>query len=181
MFLFLKSDFWTLLPSASNTAVWAQKEFQSRTSTALSFPAWDGRTEPFCSLAQTKHHWENMHSSLRKCFRTTFYQVLDSKNREVIKEPHQSPKNSAICEDWLHVVLLIRYNQQLAALWSTLPSSFSQKRISPDTQCTHFGGGGLVAKSCPTLETPQTVARQASLSMGFSRQEYWSGLPLLDK
>ena len=25
--------------------------------------------------------------------------------------------------------------------------------------------------------TPCTVARQASLSMGFSRQEYWSGLP----
>ena len=25
--------------------------------------------------------------------------------------------------------------------------------------------------------TPQTVARQSSLFMGFSRQEYWSGLP----
>ena len=25
--------------------------------------------------------------------------------------------------------------------------------------------------------TPWTIARQASLSMGFSRQEYWSGLP----
>ena len=25
--------------------------------------------------------------------------------------------------------------------------------------------------------TPQTVARQAPLSVGFSRQEYWSGLP----
>ena len=25
--------------------------------------------------------------------------------------------------------------------------------------------------------TPWTVARQAPLSMGFSRQEYWSGLP----
>ena len=26
--------------------------------------------------------------------------------------------------------------------------------------------------------TPWTVAYQASLSMGFSRQEYWSGVPL---
>ena len=26
--------------------------------------------------------------------------------------------------------------------------------------------------------TPWTVAHQAPLSMGFSRQEYWSGLPL---
>ena len=40
-----------------------------------------------------------------------------------------------------------------------------------------FGGGGLVAKSCSTLATPMTVACQAPLSMGFSRQEYWSGLP----
>ena len=38
------------------------------------------------------------------------------------------------------------------------------------------GGGGLVAKSCPTLATPWTVACQAPLSMRFSRQEYWSEL-----
>ena len=37
--------------------------------------------------------------------------------------------------------------------------------------------GGLVSKLCPTLETPWTIARQAPLSMVFSRQEYWSGLP----
>ena len=42
---------------------------------------------------------------------------------------------------------------------------------------TGLGAGGLVPKSCPTLVTPWTVARQAALSMGFSRQEYWSGLP----
>ena len=35
----------------------------------------------------------------------------------------------------------------------------------------------LVAESCPTLVTPWTVAHQAPLSMGFPRQEYWSGLP----
>ena len=40
-------------------------------------------------------------------------------------------------------------------------------------------GGDLVAKSCLTLATPWTVACQAPLSMGFSRQEYWSGLPFL--
>ena len=33
------------------------------------------------------------------------------------------------------------------------------------------------AQSCPTLCDPWTVAHQALLSMGFSRQEYWSGLP----
>ena len=35
----------------------------------------------------------------------------------------------------------------------------------------------LVAQSCLTFVTPRTVARQAPLSVGFSRQEYWSGLP----
>ena len=38
-------------------------------------------------------------------------------------------------------------------------------------------GGDLVTKSGPTLETPWCVVRQAPLSMGFSRQEYWSGVP----
>ena len=41
----------------------------------------------------------------------------------------------------------------------------------------NHGGGGLVAQSCLTLETPRMVAHQAPLSIGFSRQEYWSGLP----
>ena len=46
-----------------------------------------------------------------------------------------------------------------------------RKRVT--TPC---GGGDLVTKSCPTLATPWTVACQAPLSMGFSRQQYWSGL-----
>ena len=39
---------------------------------------------------------------------------------------------------------------------------------------------GSVCVSCSVLSdsaTPWTVAHQASLSMGFSWQEYWSGLP----
>ena len=44
------------------------------------------------------------------------------------------------------------------------------------TICKIDGGGGLGTKSCPTLVTPWTVVRQASLSMRFSRREYWSGL-----
>ena len=38
-------------------------------------------------------------------------------------------------------------------------------------------GGDLVTKLCPTLCDPmECIAHQAPLSMGFSRQEYWSGL-----
>ena len=39
------------------------------------------------------------------------------------------------------------------------------------------GGGDLVTQSCLTVVTPWTVAHLAPLSMGFSMQEYWSGLP----
>ena len=48
-----------------------------------------------------------------------------------------------------------------------------------DHHIIHLGSGGLVLKPCLTLETPWTVAPQAPLSMGFSSQEYWSGLPFL--
>ena len=35
----------------------------------------------------------------------------------------------------------------------------------------------LVTQLCPTHCDPQTVACQAPLSVGFSSQEYWNGLP----
>ena len=35
----------------------------------------------------------------------------------------------------------------------------------------------LVSKSCLILVTSWSAASQAPLSMGFSRLEYWSGLP----
>ena len=38
-------------------------------------------------------------------------------------------------------------------------------------------GGGLVAKLSLTLSTTCAAACQAPLSMGFSKQEYWSELP----
>ena len=38
-------------------------------------------------------------------------------------------------------------------------------------------GGSIATKSCQTLATPRYVAYQDPLSVGFSRQEYWSGLP----
>ena len=35
-----------------------------------------------------------------------------------------------------------------------------------------------VTQSCPTMCNPMTATYQAPPSMGFSRQEYWSGVPL---
>ena len=44
-------------------------------------------------------------------------------------------------------------------------------------QCMKVKSESEVAQSCPTLSNPWTAAHQAPPSMGFSRQEYWSGVP----
>ena len=48
--------------------------------------------------------------------------------------------------------------------------------VEPSEISKRFNGGGLAAKLCPTLATLWFVAHQIPLSMGFLRQEYWSGL-----
>ena len=45
-------------------------------------------------------------------------------------------------------------------------------------QCMKVKSESEVAQSCQTLSDPWTAAHQAPPSMGFSRQEYWSGVPL---
>ena len=45
-------------------------------------------------------------------------------------------------------------------------------------QCMKVKSESEVAQLCPTLGTPWTAAHQAPPPMGFSRQEYWSGVPL---
>ena len=45
-------------------------------------------------------------------------------------------------------------------------------------QCVKVKSESEVAQPCPTLRDPWTAAYQAPPAMGFSRQEYWSGLPL---
>ena len=62
----------------------------------------------------------------------------------------------------------------LYALWLPEREEIPKKR---GYVCKYIYGGGLVAKLCPILVTTWTVARQAPVSMGFSRQEHWSGLP----
>ena len=44
-------------------------------------------------------------------------------------------------------------------------------------QCMKVKSESEVTQSCPTPVSPWTAAYQALPSMGFSRQEYWSGVP----
>ena len=45
-------------------------------------------------------------------------------------------------------------------------------------QCVKVKSESEVAQSCRLLVTPWTAAHQAPPPMGFSRKEYWSGVPL---
>ena len=63
--------------------------------------------------------------------------------------------------------------QPSAPLHSLSPLS----RSFPPSALSIWQSESEVAQSCLTLCDPWTVAHIVPLSMGFSRQEYWSGLP----
>ena len=65
--------------------------------------------------------------------------------------------------------------------WGKWGSDEGSQKVQPSsyTQCQGCNVS-LLFTCCHRLRlfvTPWTVARQAPLSVGFSRQEYWSGLP----
>ena len=45
-------------------------------------------------------------------------------------------------------------------------------------RCVKVKSESKVAQSCPTLSDPMDCSLPGSSAMGFSRQEYWSGVPL---
>ena len=61
----------------------------------------------------------------------------------------------------------------LAKLFFTTEPPGKPAVVISRCMCVH----AQLLQPCLTLWDPVTVAHQAPLSMGFSRQEYWSGLP----
>ena len=79
------------------------------------------------------------------------------------------------------VIKLCIYTHHMHLLWWTgepggLPSVGSH-RVGHDWSDLAVAAAAAVTKSCSTLATPWKVAHQAPLSIGFSRQKYWSRLP----
>ena len=98
------------------------------------------------------------------------------------------PKPRFLCSLGLPVSICPRWgwtSPGLCQQHSTEPTSpgttLSSNQFSDDCVCLYACMSvRRHAKSlqlCPALCTPWSVAHQAPLSMGFSRQEYWSGLP----
>ena len=90
-----------------------------------------------------------------------------------------------ISYNWVFHFTIIRWRWILTKLISELHFEWRSIKLSLELfflklsgiGADDVGGGGLVDKTCPTLANPWAIACQASLLMGFSRQEYWSGLP----
>ena len=69
-----------------------------------------------------------------------------------------------------------RFSEKCSTLLNLLPGSFIKKeRLTPITSESKVNM--LVAQLCPTLCNPMDCSLPGYLSMEFSRQEYWSGLP----
>ena len=74
-----------------------------------------------------------------------------------------------------HCLLAEYLSSPMVASWTTIPGKRAFRNYGSFLHLKK--SGGLVAESCPTLATPKTAACQVPLSMGFSRQKNWSGLP----
>ena len=74
-----------------------------------------------------------------------------------------------------------RYNRWLINTWKFAQHCFLLDKCKSKLQCiTSHWSECSISALCSVISnsaTPLTVACQAPLSMGFSRKEYWSGLP----
>ena len=69
--------------------------------------------------------------------------------------------------------------QILHSSWLRKPSKWKKREMSHFLlQCMKVKNESEVAQSCSTLSDAWTAAHQAPPSMGFSRQECWSGVSL---
>ena len=66
------------------------------------------------------------------------------------------------------------YNSVVFSVYSQIGQTFTANSRTYSVKCKL-----LVAQQCPTLCDSMTVASQAPLSIGFSRQEYWRGCHFL--
>ena len=75
------------------------------------------------------------------------------------------------------MTLITRKGQNPPDCWSNwpLPGLWFQFKVVYET--LESESESEVAQSCPTLCDSWTVAHEAPPTMGFSRQDYWSGLP----
>ena len=118
---------------------------------------------------------------------TELTEVLQDKNSINMKPGLQSAHRLMITSVYIHPGVISRNPEQQflkcrprsgRAAWDLFPIGTPDVlwRRTPQHWLSLVVVIGLVTKLCLTLATPWTVSRQASLTMGFPRQEYWSQL-----
>ena len=90
----------------------------------------------------------------------------------ICKSPIQIPNNNPLSDIWF-VIIFFHWPPNFQAVWNQGPYlSFSSLYQYPTAGTCVF-----VLSEIQLFATPWTVAHQASLSMEFSRQDYWTELP----
>ena len=113
----------------------------------------------------------------------SFTYLIASLKKSYINSRNTSYQSELVLTTWqmcYSIPFLLSYCLRLTTVisWSAnwLQAVICKTLIWRKAKATHRRAR-LVPQSCPTLATPWTIAHQAPLSMEFSRQEYWSGLP----
>ena len=92
--------------------------------------------------------------------------IIICNNREAFSSSEPAERNTVLWISWFQSwETKLSSNMSSLDFWKLWGYCLSHQSESEVTQ------------SCLTFATAWTVAYQASRSMGFSRQEYWSGLP----
>ena len=96
-------------------------------------------------------------------------------------EPHRERERNRTCvchfQETCQLVKDLSYRNTASKCGSCQSFSWTEIMLLVGLPNMNGAGGGLVTKLCPTLATPWTVAFQAPLFIGVSRQEYCSRLP----
>ena len=131
----------------------------------------------------SENHTGSLENSLRLSYKVkhtlTIWPLLDIDPREMITDVQRLQTN--VPSSFIHSWQKARNNPNTSINWwmekQSLAYIYNGILLSNKEEWS-TGVCALVAQSCPTLCGPWTVVWQASLSMLFSRQEYWCGLPL---
>ena len=101
-----------------------------------------------------------------------------------LKNTHHRSLNSVVPGCWLCFVLFWKEEDRVGHLGFKCENRFELCSLRPsspgsiNSECI-AAAAAAAAKSlqlCPTLCDPETAAHEAPPSLGFSRQEHWSGL-----
>ena len=116
-----------------------------------------------------------------------YYCGPESLGRNGAASPHSQQK-SPKCSTWKEKVKSLSHARLFVTPWTVActkllrPWDFQGKSTGVGChfllQCMKVKSESEVAQLCPPSVTPWTAAFQAPPSTGFSRQEYWNGVPL---